>query len=73
MTNARDNKSVIFFFNDLFNPIEIYIYARKKHLITSYFEAKHPKHRKFAITDMREKSVNFSLFDDAGVDFSFSK
>ena len=47
------------FFNDLCIPIEIYIYARKKHPIKSYPAAKHPKHSKFAITDMREKLVGF--------------
>ena len=31
--------------------------------------AKHPKHIKFAITDMRDKPVNFLLFN-TGVDFS---
>ena len=56
--NARDNESIKYF-NDLFKPIEIYVYARKKHPFTSYLAAKHPKHSQFAITDMREKPVNF--------------
>ena len=51
---ARGNESIIFF-NDLYKPIEIYIYARKKHPFTSYPAAKHPKHSKFAITDRRQK------------------
>ena len=33
--------------------------GRKKHLLTGYPAAKHPKHSNFAITDMREKPVNF--------------
>ena len=37
----------------------LYIYARKKHLFTGYPAAKHPKLSKFAITDIREKPVNF--------------
>ena len=65
---ARDNESIIYF-NDLCKPIEIYIYARKKHPFTSYPAAKHPKHSKFAITDMREKPVDF-LLSNTGVDFS---
>ena len=36
------------------------IYARKKHPFTSYPAAKHTKHSKFAITDMRRKPVDFS-------------
>ena len=35
-------KSTIFF-NDLCKPMEIYIYARKKHPFTSYPAAKHPE------------------------------
>ena len=31
----------------------------KKHPSSEYPAAKHPKHRKFAITDIREKPVNF--------------
>ena len=33
----------------------------KKHPFTSYLAAKHPKHSKFAITDMREKPVDFFI------------
>ena len=44
---------------DLCKPIETYIDARKKHPFASYPTAKHPKHSKFAITDIREKLVNF--------------
>ena len=40
--DARGNKSIIFF-NDLCKPIEIYIYARKKHPFTNYPAAQHPK------------------------------
>ena len=39
----------------------IYIYAKKKHPFSSYPAAKHPRHSKFAITDMRQKPVNFSI------------
>ena len=66
---APGNKSIIFF-NDLFKPIEIYDYARKKSPFTSYSAAKHPKHSKFAITDMREKPVDLFFSHDTGVDFS---
>ena len=38
---------------------KLYVYARKKHPSSGYPAAKHPKHSKFAITDMREKPVNF--------------
>ena len=31
----------------------------EKHPFTGYPAIKHPKHRKFAITDIREKPVNF--------------
>ena len=55
---ARSNGSNIYF-NDLSEPIEIYIYARKKHLFTTYPAAKHHKHSKFAITGMGEKPVDF--------------
>ena len=40
----------------------------KKHPFTSYLAPKHPKRRKFAITDMREKPAEFVLCD-TGVDF----
>ena len=33
--------------------------CRKKHPFTGYPAAKHSKHSKFAITDIREKPVNF--------------
>ena len=49
----------IIFFNSLCKPIEIYIYARKKHPFTSYPAAKLPKHNKFAATDLLEKPVDF--------------
>ena len=39
--------------------IEIYVHARKKHPSSGYPAAKHQKHSKFAITDIREKPVNF--------------
>ena len=54
----RGNES-IFHFTDLFKPIETYIYAKKKYPFASYPAAKHTKHSKFAITDIREKPVNF--------------
>ena len=47
------------YFTDLCKPIETYIYARKKHPFASYPAAKHPKHSKFTVTDIREKPVNF--------------
>ena len=45
--------------NDLCKPLEIYVYVIKKHPSSGYPAAKHPKHSKFAITDIREKPVNF--------------
>ena len=65
---GRSNRSIIFF-NDLRKPIEIYIYARNYHPFTSYLTAKHPKHNKFAITDMRKKPVELFLLCDTGVNF----
>ena len=44
-------------------------YARKKHPSSGYPAAKHPKHSKFVITDIREKPVNFFLLFNTGVDF----
>ena len=44
-------------FNDLCKSIETHIYARKKHPLTNYL-AKHQKHSKFAVTDIREKPVD---------------
>ena len=41
--------------------IEIYVYARKKHPSSGYPAAKQPKHRKLAVTDIREKPVNFFI------------
>ena len=55
---ARGSKSILWFFNDLCEPIEIYIYVRKMRPFTSYHAAKHSKHSKFAITDMREKPAD---------------
>ena len=49
----------IIYFNDLCKPIEIYVYARGKHALTSFPAAKHQKHSKFAITDMQEKAMDF--------------
>ena len=42
----------------------------KKHHFTDYPAVKYTKHSKFAITDMREKPVNFFLLFNKGVDFS---
>ena len=42
----------------------------KRHPFTSYSTEKHPKHSKFAITDMREKPAFVFLVYDTGVDFS---
>ena len=50
---------LVIFYDDLCKPIEIYIYVRKKHPFASYPAAKHPKHRKLAVTDIPEKSVEF--------------
>ena len=33
-------------------------------------QQKHPKHSKFAVTDIREKPVDFLLLFNTGVDFS---
>ena len=55
---AHGNKSIIMF-NNLCKPIEIYIYAEKILSFTCYSTAKHPKHNKLAVTDIREKPVNF--------------
>ena len=45
--------------NDLCKLIEIQIYGRKKHPFTGYPAAKHQKHSKFAIANIREKPLNF--------------
>ena len=58
----RGNESIIYF-TDLFKPIETVP-------IRSYPAAKHLKHRKFAITDIQEKPVNFFLLFNTGVNFS---
>ena len=58
LSQSRCNKSITFF-NDLFKSIEIYIYAKNKSPFTSCFAAKDPEHSKFAVTDMREKPVDF--------------
>ena len=56
----------------LTSQLYIFYYARKKLPFTSYLAAKHPKHHKFAITNMREKPADFLLYNTS-VDFSFSK
>ena len=43
---------------------------QKKRPFSSYPAEKHPKHSKFAITDIREKPVNFFLLFNTGADFS---
>ena len=48
---TRGNGSIIYF-TDLCKPIKRHLYGRKRHQFTSYPAAKHPKHNKFAITDM---------------------
>ena len=50
--------NLLYFFNDFCKPIETYIYVRKNDPFTSYPAAKHPKHNKLAITDIREKPVD---------------
>ena len=35
-----------------------YIYAKKKHPFASYPAAKHPKHSKLAVADVRQKPVD---------------
>ena len=57
---ACNNDSIIYF-NGLCNPIELYNYARKKRPFSSYSAAKHRKHSKFAITDIREKPMDFFI------------
>ena len=42
----------------------------KKHPFTSYPAAKHPKHSKSAITDIREKTSELFLLSNMGVVFS---
>ena len=49
----------IIFLNHLCKLIEINIYARKKHPFTRHPAAKHPKHNKLVVTDIREKPVDF--------------
>ena len=49
----------LFYFPAIKKPIKTYIYVRKKRSFTSYPAAKHLKYSKFAITDIREKLVNF--------------
>ena len=51
--------SLLYTFQRSIKLIEIYIYARKKHPSSGYPAANHSKHSKFAITDIREKPVNF--------------
>ena len=55
---ARKKTSLFYTFQRSIKLIEIYVYARKKHPSSGYPAAKHPKHSKFAITDIREKPVN---------------
>ena len=43
---------------------------QKKRPFSSYPAEKHPKHSKFAITNIREKPVNFFLLFNTGADFS---
>ena len=50
---------VCYIFNDLCKPIETYIYVRKNHPITGYPAVKNPKHNQLAVTDIREKPVDF--------------
>ena len=57
LNNACGKRSIINF-NNLCKPIEIYIYARKKHPFTSYSTTNHLKHSKSAITDVREKTAD---------------
>ena len=51
---ARGNESIIYF-TDLGEPIETYIYARKKHPFASYPAAKHPN------ADIQQKPVEFFI------------
>ena len=55
---AHGNESIMFS-NDPGKLIETYFYVRKKHPFTCCPTAKHRKHSKFAITDMRQKPVDF--------------
>ena len=54
--------SLFYTFQRSIRLIEIYVYARKKHSSSGYPAAKHPKHSKFAITDIREKPANFFYY-----------
>ena len=56
-SRGRTMHESITIFNDLCKSIETHIYARKKHPLTNYL-AKHQKHSKFAVTDIREKPVD---------------
>ena len=57
---ARDNESIIYF--NVYATQQKYtsmlVCYRKKHPFTSYSSAKHPKHSKIAITNMRKKPKN---------------
>ena len=55
---ACGSESIIFSSN-LCKPIEIYTYVKQMRPFTRYLAAKHPKHCKFDITDMRQKPVDF--------------
>ena len=59
--------SLFLYFNDLRKPTEVYIYARNKRPFTSYPAAKHQKHSKFAITNVREKPVEFFMGRHGGL------
>ena len=68
---ARGNKSIIFF-NDLCKPIEIYIYARKKHPFTSYPAGKHPKIQQVCHYRHARKTRGPFFLYNTGFDFSSS-
>ena len=51
--------SLLYLFNEPFTPLGIYLYARKKHPFANNPAAKHPKHNKVVVTDIKDKPVNF--------------
>ena len=68
---ARSKKFVIFF-NNQCNPIEICIYARKKHLFTSYPAAKHLKKWQICYYTHARKTSRPCWLYGTGIGFSSS-
>ena len=57
---ARGNESIIYF-TYLWNPIETYVYARKKHPFASYPAAKHPNASDLRLQTYEKKPVDFFI------------